>query len=414
MASMSDADRSRALRRAKRLATGLLVAAGAVFIVAHRLEPDHAWLGYVRATAEAAMVGAVADWFAVTALFRHPLGLPIPHTAILPRNKDALGDSLGRFVREQFLSEAAVRERIASLSLARRIGRWLGEPAHARRAAESAARALSGLLTVLHDEQVQEFLEQTIIERIRATPAAPAAGRALGFAIAGGHHGPLLDEALGQAARLLDERRAEIRALLSSEAPWWLPKGVEQMLFERALDALRTLLAAARDDPEHALRGQIERGLAHLAHDLQSSPELAIAGERMKEDLLGHPAVSAWIGSLWSRTKRSVLEAIEQADERLLGRFEQLFGDLGTRLRDDPTLGGKADAWFEAAAGFVAREHGHEAAALIASTVERWDADETSRRIELQVGRDLQLIRVNGTIVGGLVGLAIYAAAQVI
>ena len=411
---MSDADRARALRRSKRLATGLLVAAGVVFVIAHRLEPGHTWLGYVRATAEASMVGAVADWFAVTALFRHPLGLPIPHTAILPRNKDALGDSLGRFVREQFLNEAAVRERIASLSLAARIGRWLGEPSHARRAAESSARALAGLLAVLRDEQVQEFVEQTLIGRIRATPAAPAAGRALSFAIAGGHHGPLLDEALGQAARLLDERRDEIRLLLASEAPWWLPKGVERRLFERALDALRALLAAARDDPEHALRGQIERGLARLAHELQSSPELAVRGEQAKDDLLGHPAVAAWIGSLWSRSKGSLLEAVETADERLLGRFEQLFGDLGARLRDEPALRDKADAWLEAAAGFVAREHGHEAATLIASTVERWDADETSRRIELQVGRDLQLIRVNGTIVGGLVGLAIYAAAQLI
>ena len=411
---MSDADRARALRRSKRLATGLLVAAGVVFVVAHRLEPEHAWLGYVRATAEASMVGAVADWFAVTALFRHPLGLPIPHTAILPRNKDALGDSLGRFVREQFLSEAAVRERISSLSLAARIGRWLGEPVHARRAAESSARALAGALAVLRDEQVQEFVEQTLIGRIRATPAAPLAGRALGFAIAGGHHGPLLDEALSKAAQVLDERRDEIRALLSSEAPWWLPRGVERRLFERALDALRTLLVAARDDPEHALRGQIERALARLAHDLQRSPELALRGEQVKDELLGHPAVAAWIGSLWSRSKQGLLEALEAADEHLLGRFEQLLGDLGARLQEEPALRDKADAWFVAAAGFVAREHGHEAAALIASTVERWDADETSRRIELQVGRDLQLIRVNGTIVGGLVGLAIYAAAQLI
>ena len=409
---MGDVERSRALLRSKRLATGLLLLAGVIFVIVHRLEPDHAWLGYVRATAEAAMVGAVADWFAVTALFRHPLGLPIPHTAILPRNKDALGDSLGRFVSEQFLSESAVRERVSSLSLAARIGAWLRDPAHARRAAESSARALVGVLTVLRDEQVQEVLEHTVVTRIRATPAAPAAGRALGFVMDGGHHGPLLDELLANGSRLLDERRSEIEAMLTREAPWWLPRNVEHLIFERSFEALRTLLAAARDDPEHELRREIEAGLVRLADDLQHSPELAAKGEQLKEDVLAHPGLSSWIGSLWSRTKAALLEALSGSDELLLGRFEHLFRDLGERFEREPALRDKVDGWIESSAAFIAREHGHEVAALIASTVERWDADETSRRIELQVGRDLQLIRVNGTLVGGLVGLLIYIVAQ--
>jgi uncharacterized membrane-anchored protein YjiN (DUF445 family) len=408
-----DSERSRDLRRMKVVATGLLVAVTVVFLLARRGGGD-GWAGYLEAFAEAAMVGALADWFAVTALFRHPLGLPIPHTAIIPRRKDQIGASLGQFVQENFLTKELLDERLQRARVGARLGEWLSHPANAERASGALGDVLRGALDVLDDDAVSGALESVIERHIRATPAAPLVGRAIELAIDNGHHQRLLDSTITALAAFLDENRTAFRERLQHESPWWIPESVDDRIFEKIFSGVHRFLADIGADPDHEVRRSIDRRVADFAQRLRTDPELIRKGEAVKDDLLQHPDVRAWIGSLWSEVKAATERAAIDPGSELRRRMAFSLSQAGGRLRDDADLQRKVDGWVVSAGGYVVENYRGEVSRMIESTVARWDAESTSRRMELQVGRDLQFIRINGTVVGGLAGLLIHLLIQVL
>jgi uncharacterized membrane-anchored protein YjiN (DUF445 family) len=410
----ADLERRIALRRMKFIATAFLVGATVVFLVFRWLEQTHGWAGYVRAFAEAAMVGALADWFAVSALFRHPLGLPIPHTAIIPNRKDQIGRSLGEFVQSNFLTREVLNERLAGAHVGKRLGDWLGDEQNAAKAGEAASDALRGALEVLDDRDVASALETLIERRVRATPVAPLMGKAIDLAVEGDHHQRLLDAVLTGLRSFLADNRATFRARVEQESPWWIPDTIDDKLFAKIYSAVHNFLADVESNPDHEVRKSIEVRVVAFAQRLRNDPELLAKGEELKNELLAHPDVRAWLGSLWAEMKRNTIGALDDPHSELRQRVDRSLVNLGRRLASEDELQAKVDDWVARAAGHVVDHYRGEVADLIAGTVAKWDAKATGERLELQVGRDLQFIRINGTIVGGLAGLVIYSVSQLL
>jgi uncharacterized membrane-anchored protein YjiN (DUF445 family) len=410
----ADLERRTALRKMKFFATGLLVLATVAFLVFRSLEDTHGWAGYVRAFAEAAMVGALADWFAVTALFRHPLGLPIPHTAIIPNRKDQIGRSLGEFVQTNFLTREVLNERLSGAHVGKRLGDWLADKENSVKAGEAASDALRGSLEILDDRDVSSALETLVERRVRATPIAPLMGKAIDLAVEGGHHQRLLDAVLTGLGSFLDDNRATFRARLDQESPWWIPDAIDDRLFTKIYNAVHSFLADVGSDPDHEVRKSIEVRVVAFAQRLRDDPQLLAKGEELKTELLAHPDVRAWLGSLWAEMKRNTISALDDPASELRQRIDRSVANLGRRLANDDQLQAKVDDWVARAAGHIVDHYRGEVAELISGTVAKWDAKATSERIELQVGRDLQFIRINGTIVGGLAGLVIYSVSQLL
>ncbi|MCU1454568.1 MAG: hypothetical protein JWN46_2714 [Acidimicrobiales bacterium] len=410
--AQDEAERAAALARMKRFATGLLIAMTVVFVIARAFENRHPWVGYVRATAEAAMVGALADWFAVTALFKHPLGLPIPHTAIIPNRKDDIGRGLGTFVQGNFLSGPVLAEKIRSLQIADRIADHLTDPANAERLAATAGDAIRAVAEVLRDEDVAPAVEEMIDARLRALPAAPLAARMLEAAVEDGHHQVLLDTLLKGTARMVDKNRDLLRQRLDRESPWWVPDAVDDRIFTKLYDGMQRFLEDVASDPDHEVRGHIDERARALVEELRDSPEMAARGEEIKAQLLENPALRTWSASLWTDLKGAMVDASADPDSELRRRLADGIVRFGETLRADPELRAKIDRGIERAVIYLLEQYRDEVADLISGTVARWDAEDASRRIELQVGRDLQYIRINGTVVGGLAGLVIFTISR--
>ena len=409
-----DSQRRRELRRMKQFALGLLLLATAVFICARIFEDDHSWLGYVRAFAEAAMVGALADWFAVTALFRHPLGIPIPHTAIIPTKKDEIGRGLGGFVQENFLTPSVLGEKVRAAQPAARLGAWLAEDGHARRVGDGLGRLVTAGSEVLRDEDVQAIVEQHLRARARSVQAAPVLGRVLREAAGDGRQALLVQSALGKLEALLNENRDALRQAFAGESPWWVPMRIDDRVFERIFTGFVGIVGAMRTDPAHPLRQSIDAQITEGIARLQIDPTLIARGEQLKEELLNHTSVKPWIAGAWMHVKSEIVAQSTDTSSELRRRVERAVADAGERLVSDRSLAAKVDGWAERVVGSVVETYGHELAGVITSTVERWDTSETVDRIETQIGRDLQFIRINGTVVGGFAGLVIYSLSRLL
>jgi uncharacterized membrane-anchored protein YjiN (DUF445 family) len=413
--SLDDPQRARDLIRMKRLATGLFLVAAAVFVVCVLIGSDAgAWVGYVRATAEASMVGALADWFAVTALFRHPLRLPIPHTAIIPRKKDQIGASLGAFVQENFLTRAVVEEKLATVDVPGRLGAFLAAPGRAERLAGDAAAALSGLTDLLRDEDVQPAVAALVDRKLHETPAAPVLARVLELVVDGDRHQEVLSAALRYMARFLEENKVVFRAQLGDASPAWVPDWVDDRIFTRAFAGVQEFFEEVGADRHHELRRVYDARLRDYVHALRTDEATAARVEEFKKDLLEHPAIRTWSASLWTNAKNTILAAAADPDSELRARVTGLIRDGARLLQTDPTARELVQRQTRRVAGYLVERFSGDLADVVGSTVARWDTEETSRRIELQVGRDLQWIRVNGTVVGGLAGLVIYTVAQLL
>ena len=414
-ASLDDPERARDLRKMKRLATALFLLAAAVFLTCVLLgEETGAWVGYVRATAEASMVGALADWFAVTALFRHPMRLPIPHTAIIPRKKDQIGTSLGTFVQENFLTRAVVDERLSAVDVPGRIGAFLESPGRAERLAGDAGAALGALTDLVQDDEVQQAVATFVDRKLRETPAAPGLARVLELAVDGDRHQEVLSAGLTGLAQFLADNRVVFRARLGDASPAWVPDWVDDKVFDRVFELLRGFLAEVGADPQHPVRQVYDRRLRAYVHTLRTDPAAAARVEQFKAEVLDHPAVRTWSGSLWSTAKTAVVTAAADPDSELRARVVGVIRHAARLLQTDPTIRELVQRQSQRAAGYAVERFSGDVADLVGTTVARWDTEETSRRIELQVGRDLQWIRVNGTVVGGLAGLVIYTVAQLL
>ena len=417
MTAVTDADevKRRALRRMKNVAGGLLLAVAVIYVLARwQEESGAAWAGYVRAAAEAGMVGALADWFAVTALFRHPLGLPIPHTAIIPTRKDALGRNLGDFVGSNFLSEQVVRDKLARAGIAHRLGTWLDDDEHAERVTSELATAVRGAVQVLRDDDVQAVLEQAVVRKVLAQQWGPPLGRILGQVFADGSHHRLVDLVCDRAYDWVRDNHETVLRVVSQRAPSWSPRFLDGVVADKIYTEVLSFAWAVKTDPDHHMRKAVDRFLVDFAHDLQHDPRTIDKAEQIKQQVLAHPEVQNVVASAWGTAKRMLLDAAEDPSSELRVRVRDGLRGLGRRLVGEPALRSKVDGWLEGAAVYVVSHYRGEITTLITDTVERWDAEETSRKIELQVGRDLQFIRINGTVVGALAGLAIYVLTQLV
>lgn len=407
--------RANDLRKMKRLATGLLLVATVIFLVSRWWEVNDGptWIGYVRAMAEAGMVGALADWFAVTALFRHPLGIPIPHTAIIPKKKDMIGDSLGDFVGENFLSEDVVRDKLARVEVSSRVGAWIGQEANADRITAELATAARGVVTVLRDEDVQDVIEQVLVRKLMEKPIGPPLGTVLEGVLADGAHHRMVDLVCDRAYDWVVANQEMVLRIVHERAPSWSPRFVDDLIADKLFLEVQNFAWAVKTDPEHPLRKAIDTFLVEFATDLQRDPDTIERAERIKQQIVAHPEVQKFIGQAWGTVKGLILDAAADPSSALRTRVRDGLVSFGTRLSTDAELRGKLDGWLADAAGYVVRHYRGEITTLITDTVSRWDAEETSRKVELQVGRDLQFIRINGTVVGALAGLVIYTVGQV-
>ncbi len=400
------------LERMKLRATGLLVVAAVIYVIARVLEARYPWLGYVRATAEAGMIGGIADWFAVTALFRHPMGIPIPHTAIVSARKDKIGMSLGRFVQNNFLSRDVIVHKLRSVGAARKMAEWLARPENAHTLSQHTSAAITGLIQVLRDEDVQELIDQSITTRVRKTQVAPLMGQVLGVVTAENRHQELLVAALRMIARVVDENRDVLRSRIGEETPWWFPTAVDDRIYQKVVAGIEHTLHEVSVDPDHPLRARFNEAMDEFVDKLKSSPEMIARGEALKEEVLQHPAVRSYSASLWGEMKESLLRHNADPESRFRERVERAVTAFGESLQGDEELLGKVEGWIEGAVLYVVEQYRHEVADLISTTVAAWPAEDTSRKIELQIGKDLQFIRINGTLVGGLAGLIIYTLSQ--
>lgn len=410
LAAVAAADEQRrvGLRRMKTLATGLFVLAAVIYAVT--LNQDGP-LGYVNAGAEAAMVGALADWFAVTALFRHPLGLPIPHTALIRTRKDQLGQSLEEFVASNFLSEQIVRERIAQAGVTQRFGSWLTDPYHARRVSQEVAAAGRGLLTVLNDDDVASLLEQVVLTRLSALPLSPAAGKLLDGIVDDGAHRRLLDLLLDELLRWIKTNQDAVMMLVTDQAPSWSPQWLDNRVARRVYSEILRWLHEVRMDEDHQARLALDDMLRRFADDLQHDEPTQARMEMLKERLINHPEMRRATVAVWSTARRLLIEAMDDEDGELRVRISAALLDLGRHLSVDAGIQQRLDGYVADLAGYVVRNYAGEVATVISETVKRWDAADASRRIELLAGRDLQFIRINGTVVGALAGLLIHTAS---
>jgi uncharacterized membrane-anchored protein YjiN (DUF445 family) len=394
----------------KAAATGLLFVMAAVFAIARALEPRYPWLGYVKAFAEAAMVGGLADWFAVTALFRHPLGLPIPHTAIIPRNKDRIGEALANFLKENFLIPSVVARRMRNIDVAGATGRFLQTPAgEGNRIRAGASRLIADIFESLDDERLGGIVKGAIATRIRTMQVSPLLGHALASAINEDRHVPMLEAAIRWTARALDANEPLIREMVHKKANWVLKlAGLDAKLADAIIDGLRKLTVEMSTDPAHPVRIKIEEALAQLANDLQTRPETQARVEVMKEQLLDNRSVGLWLDTLWQKGREAVIRSARNPDAVMAGKLGEVLRSMGGTLEKDRRIRSAINQFARRAAVGMAASYGSSIVKLVSETVRGWDARTVTARLEAAVGRDLQYIRINGTLVGGMVGLVLH------
>ena len=408
-----DVDRAKVMRRT---AAGLLVLMAAVFLVSHQLLGLHPAWGYVNAFAEAAMVGGIADWFAVTALFRHPLGIPIPHTAIIPSNKDRIADTMAQFLQDNFLVPAVVARRMQSMNMARAVGDYLADGGgdQAGRLRAGASGLLVEVLESLDPERLGTQVRGGLAKALERIEIAPLLGQMLAGMIADGRHRPLIDSFVRWAGLVLEDNEDLVRRMIHDRANSLLRfTGLDERLANSVLDGLYKLLAEVLIDPDHPLRTKVEEGLADLSLALREDPELQAKVERMKRDMLENPAIATWWQGVWERLRHRMIGMLQGGDKDGLSLAASM-AELGETLRTDPRLQAQINRFARRTAVGVTSRYGGQIVQLVSETVRRWDARTVTDRVEGAVGRDLQFIRINGTLVGGLVGLTIHFVISVV
>ena len=400
----------------KAVALGFLIGATVIFILCRwaLAQGGPAWIGYVSAAAEAGMVGAMADWFAVTALFRHPLGLKIPHTAIIKRKKDQLGEGLGSFVRENFLSAQVVETKLRDADVAGRVGKWLSEPDHAARVAAETATIMRVVVELLNDDDIQHAIDRTIVKRVAEPQWGPPAGRLLASLLAENRQEALIQLLCDRAFEWSLNAGETIERVVTRDSPSWSPHFIDLLVGDRIHRELMDFTDKVRRNPNHELRLSATRFLFEFADDLQNDTATIARAEAVKEQLMARDEVTHAAETAWRTLKRYVLEGVDDPSSALRNRIADSVVRVGESLRDDVELRDKVDNWIVRGAQHLVAQYGAEITTIITDTIERWDAEEASRRIELHVGRDLQFIRINGTVVGSLAGLIIYTVAQII
>jgi uncharacterized membrane-anchored protein YjiN (DUF445 family) len=412
--SASDRIKRQQLRRMKSVATGLLVISAVTYLIAKRAEAIGApmWVSFVRAAAEAAMVGGLADWFAVTALFRRPLGLPIPHTAIISNRKDAIGASLGEFVGENFLSEEVVRNKIRSAQIASRLGTWLRDPANSKQLTDELAGVISWATSRGDDDDMAEVIEESFRRVAENFDVAKPLGIFLTKAVENDAHAPIVDMLARAIEEWLENDPARAKGWIDKQLPSWLPGIGKDRAGEWFYERLIELSKEVQVDANHPIRRSIERLLHRFAEQLQSDPIIIERVNAAKMRLIDTPEVRRTISDIWISTKKTLRAEAADPKSELRARVTTLLANFGARVTADADLQLTINVAFEDATAHLIDRYRDELAGIISDTVQRWDAGDTSKKIELQIGRDLQFIRVNGTIVGALAGILIHAVGE--
>lgn len=404
----SDEIRRSALRRMRTVAVSLLLFAAAVYVATLG---EHGFWGFVNAGAEASMVGAIADWFAVTALFKHPLGLPIPHTALIPKRKDDLGKGLEEFVGDNFLQEEIIRERVLGIGVAQRVGDWLAVPANAERVVTEGSEIAAIALGKVRDEHIEALVTEALVPRFQEEPIAPLLGGLLSEALKDDLHHGLVDLMLEEMHGWLIANPDTVHDVIGERAPTWVPDRLNEMVIDRLHLEMVRWVAEIRGNPRHRARRALDSMLGQLSQDLLVNPDTQERAERLKDRVLDHPAVIATAISLWKALRKALLTSLDDPAGAVRRRLLVEVEGASSRLRTDAALRDRLDKMAADGAVFAVERYGAELTTVITHTIERWDGKEAARRIELHVGRDLQFIRINGTIVGGLVGVLIHAVS---
>ncbi len=407
----SDAIRRSALRRMRTVAVSLLLFAAAVYVATHGR--DGVW-GFVNAGAEASMVGAIADWFAVTALFKHPLGLPIPHTALIPKRKDDLGKGLEEFVGENFLQEAIIRERVLGVQIAQRVAEWLAVPANAERVVTEGSELAALALGKVRDDHIESLVTEALLPRFHDEPISPLLGGLLSEALRDDLHHGLVDLMLEELHAWLLANPETVQDVLGERAPWWAPDRLNELVIDRLHLEMVRWMGEIRSNKDHRARRALDSMLGQLSEDLLSNPATQERAERLKDRILDHPAVIATAISLWKALRKALLGSLDDPEGGVRRRLLVEIEAASARLRSDGDLRDRLDRMAADAAVFAVERYGAELTTVITHTIERWDGKEAADRIELHVGRDLQFIRINGTLVGGLVGMTLHFITSVL
>jgi uncharacterized membrane-anchored protein YjiN (DUF445 family) len=404
----AEAERAQHLKRMQRFATGLLVAMIGVFVAASLLRPRYPALGIVEAFAEAAMIGGLADWFAVVALFRHPLGLPIPHTAIVPSRKNEIGRALARFIRDHFMIRETVERRLERVNLAGRLGHWLARENNARLLSRDAGVALDWLMRAVDSAELRKALKTSLREALDQVPVNVALGTLVDVLIAGNHAQALIDQLVSFGREQLDRNKEQIRARIRDRSPWWLPKFVDEEIYDQLVREFERILSEIGENPRHPARAEFNERLRALKQSLDVDAELIEKGQRLWDELMDHPAVHRYLQDLWERIRGYLHTSFTAPSSALRLGIEQELRNVGETLSRDAAVGDKLNRWLREVLVYFVENYRDPLSEIVSETVEQWDASATSQRIELHIGRDLQFIRVNGTVVGGLVGVVIY------
>jgi uncharacterized membrane-anchored protein YjiN (DUF445 family) len=396
------------------VATGLLVAMAVLFVTTHVLLETYPWLGVVNAFAEAGMIGALADWFAVTALFRHPLGLPIPHTAIVPTRKNEIGHALAQFIRENFLTREAVARRLESVDLADRLGNWLAQRANAKRVSRDLGLAMRWLIEAVDAAQLRAMLEASLQRSLDHLPLQAGLSVVIEVLSSGDHAEAFIDHLVAIGQQQLQDNKEQIRARIRDRSPWWLPRFVDEAIYDQLVAELERILTDVGNNPGHPARAELNRRLKDLAVALSDDSKLAEKTRRLKMEFIEHPAVKAYFVELWSRLREQIAAALEDQDSPLRTGIENELCAIGKRVQDDPDARTRLDGWLKDLIIYLVDNYRQPLSETISETIEQWDPTATARRIELYIGRDLQFIRVSGTLVGGSAGVLIYLLVQLI
>jgi len=403
-----DTEKALQLRRMKRIPLLLLLLMALLF--AFTLHHPAAWAAWVHAFAEAGMVGALADWFAVVALFRHPLGLQIPHTAIIPNRKNDIGESMSRFVADHFLEPDVVRKKLQSTNLATFVVGWLKSDKGRSSVEDLTTTVLRWALGALHEKRVRRFLSRLSTKQLANISLAPLLGNTLEWLVRGQRHQQILTQVLRYTIVLVHDNRDAIREKVKTESPWWLPGFVDDRILKKMLERIEHQLFEMALDQEHPLREQFNQWVRNLANDLRNSPEHRRLGDDFKQQLLDNDELQDYLYGLWRELAKSIETDIEKPESVIRQHVGQWLGNVAEELDNDKDMQAWVNAWLVDSITLVVGRNSAQIASLISDTVRSWDGMDTSRRVELAIGRDLQFIRINGTLVGGLVGLLIHAA----
>lgn len=399
---------ARRLAHMRWIATGLLVAMGILFVVTSLLLADYPWLGLIRAFAEAGMIGALADWFAVTALFRRPLGLPIPHTAIVPTRKDEIGRALARFIRDHFLVKDAVAARLANVDLAGRIGLWLETDDNARGVSRDLSAVLDWLVGAIDDAELPASLRASLRAALDQVPAGSALSVAVEVLASGDHARALVDQLVQFGRDQLDNNRDRIRERVAERSPWWLPRFVDEQIYDQLVSEIARILDEIANDPNHPARAEFSDRLERVRVSLAEDPVLLERGRALKDEFFDHPAVNDYFKELWKRIGEALRESLGDPESSIRTGIETELRSIGRRVREDDDVNERLNRWLRGLILYLVENYREPLSEFISDTIEQWDPTATSERIELYIGRDLQFIRINGTLVGGLVGVVIY------